>query len=150
MDASPLPEDKLVRRKGQTDHHLYGSFDKRWHQVFDLFAEKLPKLRHFRIGGSEWYPDVPFEQEKDITIGLYPNRYMCCYDGMGPSPYMLGRDSKYIARLEKVWRAAPECDDEDNLALRRLLAKIGQLESAQESYSNGIADDGMVDFVHKR
>ncbi|CAG8116993.1 unnamed protein product [Penicillium salamii] len=133
VDACALPRDTLVRREG--DESLYGSFEKRWHHIFDLFAEKLPKLRHFRIGRSDWSPDIPFEQERDIKVGLYYNRYMCCYDGWGPSSYMEGEDPKELAKLENEWRPSPECDDEDRAALRKLLAKLGQ--SVQESYSNG-------------
>ncbi|CAI7679008.1 unnamed protein product [Penicillium pancosmium] len=132
VDACAIPRHTLVRREG--DDSLYGSFEKRWHDIFDLFAEKLPKLRNFRIGCSKWYPDIPFEQERGIKVGLYYNRYMCCYDGYGPSPYMEGEDPKNIANLENGWRPSPECDDEDRAALRNLLAKLGQ--SVQESYSN--------------
>ncbi|PCG99016.1 Hypothetical protein PENO1_055120 [Penicillium occitanis (nom. inval.)] len=124
VDACALPRDTLVRREG--DVSLYGSFEKRWHHIFDLFAEKLPKLRHFRIGRSNWYPDIPFEQERNIKVWLYYNRYMCCYDGYGPSPYMEGENPKYAANLENGWRPSPECDDEDRAALRKLLAKLGQ------------------------
>lgn len=143
VDACAIPRDTLVRREG--DKTLYGSFEKRWHDIFDLFAEKLPKLRHFRIGCSNWYPDIPFEQERGIKVGLYPNRYMCCYDGYGPSPYMEGEDPKNLANLEDAWRPSPECDDEDRAALRKLLAKLGQ--SVQESYSNGYSGYRIVNFV---
>lgn len=146
VDACALPRDTLVRREG--DDSLYGSFEKRWHHIFDLFAEKLPKLRHFRIGRSNWYPDIPFEQERDIKVGLYYNRYMCCYDGYGPSPYMEGEDPKELANLENGWRPSPECDDEDRAALRKLLAKLGQ--SVQESYSNKHFGDRIVDLVERR
>lgn len=71
--------------------------------------------------------DVPFEQERDIKVGLFRNRYLRCYDGWGPSPYMYGEDDG-----EPSWRLRPECDDEDRAALRRLLAKIGQ--SVEENY----------------
>ncbi|KAJ5941959.1 hypothetical protein N7516_002127 [Penicillium verrucosum] len=144
VDACALPRDTLVRREG--GESLYGSFEKRWHHIFDLFAEKLPKLRHFRIGRSNWYPDIPFEQERDIKVGLYYNRYMCCYDGYGPSPYMEGEDPKELANLE--WRPSPECDDEDRAALRKLLAKLGQ--SVQESYSNRHCGGRIVDLVQRR
>lgn len=147
VDACALPTDALLRREGSES--LYGSFEKRWHHIFDLFAEKLPKLRHFRIGSSNWYPDIPFEQERDIKVGLYYNRYMCCYDGYGPSPYMEGEDPKELADLENAWRPSPECDDEDRAALRKLLAKLGQ--SVQESYSNSNSGGGrIVDLVQRR
>ncbi|KAJ6062489.1 uncharacterized protein N7446_006609 [Penicillium canescens] len=146
VDACALPRDTLVRREG--DESLYGSFEKRWHHIFDLFAEKLPKLRHFRIGRSNWYPDIPFEQERDIKVGLYYNRYMCCYDGYGPSPYMEGEDPEELANLENAWRPSPECDDEDRAALRKLLAKLGH--SVQESYSNRHSGGHIVDLVQRR
>lgn len=148
VDACALSKDTLVRREG--DDSLYGSFETRWHHIFDLFAEKLPKLRHFRIGRSNWDFDIPFEQEKDIKVGLYYNRYMCCYDGYGPSPYMEGENPEYIADLETAWRPLPECDDEDRTALRKLLAKLGQ--SVQENYPKRYSDRGgpIVDLVQRR
>lgn len=124
LDACPLPRDTLVRREG--DNSLYGSFEKRWHHIFDQFAEKLPKLRHFRIGSGDWNSGIPFEQERDIKVGLFRNRYMCCYDGYGPSPYMVGEDPKDPTYLEDTWRPSPECEDEDRAALQKLLAKLGQ------------------------
>ncbi|KAJ5161457.1 hypothetical protein N7492_006849 [Penicillium capsulatum] len=119
-----LPRSALARRIGD-DVSVYGSYGKRWHDIFDLFAEKLPKLRYFRIGSGYWFDGVPFEQEDEIKPGLYYNRYMACYDGFGPSPYMErapGEDG-----IEKGWwQKRPECDEEDRAALRRLLGKIGQ------------------------
>ncbi|OOQ90346.1 F-box domain protein [Penicillium brasilianum] len=147
VDACALPRDTLVRRDGD-NISLYGSFEKRWHHIFDLFAEKLPKLRHFRIGHSNWSPDIPFEQEMDIRVGLYFNRYMCCYDGYGPTPYMEGENPKKRTTLENEWRPSPECDDEDRAALRKLLAKLGQ--SVQESYSDTRFGDRIVDLVQRR
>ncbi|KAF3394485.1 hypothetical protein F1880_005319 [Penicillium rolfsii] len=126
LDACALPRNTLMRR-GRSNS-LYGSYEKRWYHIFNLFSEKLPKLRHFRIGSSDWCPDIPFEQENDIKVGLYRNRYMCCYDGMGPSPYMEGHSPQQLAKSGKEWRwrPSPECDDEDHEALLKLLAKLGQ------------------------
>ncbi|OQE44846.1 hypothetical protein PENCOP_c002G04342 [Penicillium coprophilum] len=146
LDACALPRNTLVRREGSNS--LYGSFEKRWHDIFDLFAERLPKLRHFRIGRSNWHTNIPFEQERDIKVGLHHNRYMCCYDGWGPSPYMEGGDLKNLANLKDGWRLSPECDDEDRAALRKLLAKLGQ--SVQENYWDSYYDDYIVDLVQKR
>lgn len=146
VEACALPRDTLVRREGSDS--LYGSFEKRWHNIFDLFAEKLPKLRHFRIGRSKWYPNVPFEQERDIKVGLYHNRYMCCYDGWGPSPYMEGEDPKDPADPGDTWRPSPQCDDEDRAALRKLLAKLGQ--SVQESHPGSWPGGRVVDLVQRR
>ncbi|KAJ6031012.1 hypothetical protein N7540_001744 [Penicillium herquei] len=146
LDACSLPRDTLVYR--EDNHSLYGSFEKRWHHIFDLFAEKLPKLRHFRIGRSTWYPDIPFEQESDINVGLYHNRYMSCYDGYGPSPYMEVKLPNNPANLENGWRLSPECDDEDRAALRKLLAKLGQ--SVEEGYSTKLFGDRIVDLVERR
>lgn len=122
-----LPQNAMVRRDNDGVSR-YGSYARRWHDIFDIFAEKLPKLRHFRIGTTEWPSEIPFEQESDIKVGLYRNRYMCCYDGYGPSPYMKGDEGG-----DENWRAAPECDYEDQVALRRLLGKLGQ--SVEENYS---------------
>ncbi|KAJ5742123.1 hypothetical protein N7533_011532 [Penicillium manginii] len=145
VDACALRRDTLVRRTGRPK--LYGSFDKRWHDIFDIFAEKLPKLRHFQIGRSDWYPDIPFEQERDIKVGLYHDRYMCCYDGYGPSPYIRGEDLENIGSIEDGERPSPRCDDEDRAALRRLLAKLGQ--SVQESFKDQYCER-VVDLVQTR
>ncbi|KAJ5562738.1 hypothetical protein N7461_001499 [Penicillium sp. DV-2018c] len=168
VNACGRPRDTTVRREGS--NALYGSYDKRWHEIFDLFAEKLTKLRHFRIGRSDWYPDIPskppggsikfglyhdwypesdidipFKQpESGIRVGLYHDRYMPCYDGLGDSPYQVSEAFEYFSSLEN-WcpRPSPECDDEDRASLRKLLAKLGQ--SVQESYWQR---SGFVDHVH--
>lgn len=133
MDQSPVPQSALVRRPGD-EITLYGSYGKRWHEIFDLFAEKLPKLRHFRIGSTDWFDGVPFEQENNIKVGLYRNRYMTCYDGYGPSAYMEGEDKDKLSHPEDdEWRSRPQCDDEDQAALQRLLTKLGQ--SADQKHS---------------
>lgn len=134
-----LPQNALVRRSGDSISS-YGSYAKRWHDIFDIFADKLPKLRHFRIGSTEWHIEVPFEEEGDIKVGLYRNRYMCCYDGYGPSPYMEGEDNG-----DENWRAPPKCDDEDQVALRRLLGKLGQ--RVEENYST--REGPIKDLVQK-
>ncbi|KAF7626505.1 F-box domain protein [Aspergillus flavus] len=106
----------------------YRSYEKRWHDLFDTFRTRLPLLRHFRMGTTCWSDGMPFEKEANINIGLMNDRYMVCYDGYGPSPYMTGRGN--ARDNEKV---APECDEEDRNALRLLLQSIGQ--SAPESWS---------------
>ncbi|KAE8361241.1 hypothetical protein BDV27DRAFT_167134 [Aspergillus caelatus] len=117
----------------------YRSYEKRWHDLFDAFRIGLPLLRHFRMGTTCWSysgEGMPFEKETKINIGLMNDRYMACYDGYGPSPYMTG-----LHKPQEYEKAAPECDEEDRNALRLLLKSIGQ--SAQDScsvvmWSNGL------------
>ncbi|RLL97664.1 hypothetical protein CFD26_105317 [Aspergillus turcosus] len=99
----------------------YRSYDKRWHDYFDSFRTELPRLRQFRFGSSDWSDGVPFEKEARIKISLRENRYMPCYDGYGPSPYLEGNYSP-----EEWEKEAPRCDAEDKDALRLLLEKTGQ------------------------
>ncbi|KAB8226523.1 hypothetical protein BDV33DRAFT_186595 [Aspergillus novoparasiticus] len=106
------------------------SYEKRWHDLFDAFRTGLPLLRHFRMGTTCWSEGMPFEKETKINIGLMNDRYMACYDGYGPSPYITGHHT--YADDEK---AAPECDEEDRNALRLLLQSIGQ--TASNSWSIG-------------
>ncbi|KAJ5562702.1 hypothetical protein N7535_002852 [Penicillium sp. DV-2018c] len=119
VDACALSRDRLVRREGSDI--LCGSFEKRWHDIFDLFAEKLPKLRHFRIDGRKWYWDT-----------LPCNRYMCCYDGCASRPYMDEESIHYAGLWDSRWRRPlPEC--EDLASLRKLLAKLGQPVQSQRN-----------------
>lgn len=111
----------------------YRSYEKRWHDLFDAFRTGLPLLRHFRMGTTCWSNSgegMPFEKETKINIGLMNDRYMACYDGYGPSPYMTGPHQP-----QDYEKAAPECDEEDRNALRLLLKTIGQ--STLDSWSLG-------------
>ncbi|KAH2534418.1 hypothetical protein KXW48_001932 [Aspergillus fumigatus] len=108
--------DDRVRKK------YYRSYDKRWHDYFDSFRTKLPHLRQFLIGSNDWGDGVPFEKEAEVRICLRESRYMACYDGYGPSPYM----ENHHYRLPEWERAPPKCDDEDRDSLRLLFEKTGQ------------------------
>ncbi|RHZ54879.1 F-box protein [Aspergillus thermomutatus] len=123
-DRCPFKKSEMeTRRKddGRTRRKYYLSYDKRWHHYFDCFRTKLPLLRHFVIGSSDWYQGVPFEKEAEITIGLFKNRYMACYDGYGPSPYL---EPDFVPH---EWeKEGPKCDEEDRDSLRLLLEKTGQ------------------------
>ncbi|KAE8168323.1 hypothetical protein BDV40DRAFT_284312 [Aspergillus tamarii] len=102
----------------------YRSYEKRWHDLFDAFRTGLPLLRHFRMGTTCWSNSgegMPFEKETQINIGLMNDRYMACYDGYGPSPYMAGPHDP-----QDYEKAAPECGEEDRNALQLLLKSIGQ------------------------
>ncbi|RLL95950.1 hypothetical protein CFD26_105976 [Aspergillus turcosus] len=108
----------------------YRSYDKRWHHYFDAFRTRLPRLRHFRIGASDyyWLRGVPLDTETQIRIGLLVDRYRVFYDGYRPSPYL---DVDYDPQ---PWqRDAPRCDEEDRKSLRLLFKHIGQ--EVEESWS---------------
>ncbi|KAL4890879.1 F-box domain protein [Aspergillus ambiguus] len=117
-------------------------WDRRWHHLFHTFAEKLPNLRRFTMGSGRWRYGAPFEKEEDIRVGLFINRYMTCYDGYGPSCYIVRNHT-----LQEGERVSPECDREDQEALRMLLQKLGQ--TVQENYT---MDDGsnVKDLVSDR
>lgn len=126
---------------GQFREKYYCSYNKRWHDYFDSFRTKLPHLSQFLIGNNDWGDGVPFEKEAEVKICLRESRYMVCYDGNGPSPYMEHHDGC----LESE-RLRPKCDDEDRDSLRLLFEKTGQrvvkipLLSAFEGY---ISEDYM-------
>ncbi|PIG86510.1 F-box domain protein [Aspergillus arachidicola] len=106
------------------------SYEKRWHDLFDAFRTGLTFLRHFRMGTTCWSEGMPFEKEIKINIGLMNDRYMACYDGYGPSPYITCHHT-----YQDYEKAPPECDEEDRNALRLLLKSLSQ--GAPDSWSVG-------------
>ncbi|PCG90480.1 Hypothetical protein PENO1_098930 [Penicillium occitanis (nom. inval.)] len=124
INWGPFQKSEMETRReldGQVRVKYYRSYNKRWHDYFDSFRTKLPHLSQFLIGSNDWGDGVPFEKEAEVKIGLRENRYMACYDGYGPSPYM----EHYDKCLE--WeRVPPKCDDEDRDSLRLLFEKTGQ------------------------
>lgn len=99
----------------------YHSYNKRWHDYFDAFRTKLPHLSQFLIGSNDWDDGVPFEKEAEVKICLRRNRYMACYDGYGPSPYM-----EHFHEYLDEEMVPPKCDDQDMDSLRLLLEKTRQ------------------------
>ncbi|KAH8433968.1 F-box protein [Aspergillus melleus] len=109
-------------KQGLGEKH-YAAYDKRWHDYFNAFNDKLPHLRHLRVGHCpHWWDEqtTPFEQEQHIKVSLPRDRYMVFCDGFGPSPYM----------EEMIYRdgegSRPDCYVEDQKALEELCAKLGQ------------------------
>ncbi|GLA35234.1 hypothetical protein AnigIFM63309_010637 [Aspergillus niger] len=120
----PFQKSEMETRRGldgQVQVEYYCSYNKRWHDYFDSFRTKLPYLRQFLIGSNDWGKGVPFEKEAEVKICLRENRYMACYDGYGPSPYI-----EYDYGRPEWERPAPECDDEDRDSLCLLFEKTGQ------------------------
>lgn len=129
-----------VRLDDDSNPGYYRPYDKRWHHYFDAFRTRLPHLRHFRIGTSDWTPGVPFETEPEMRIGLPEERYGVFYDGWVPTPYL---DATY--RPEPWERSAPKCDKEDRKALRLLYKHIGQ--EVEESWTlHGIRVKNLVEI----
>lgn len=124
------------------------SYEKRWHDVFDVFSTSLHHLRAFRFGTSKKWkfdtnnryddgdpgmPIMPWEAETDLQNELFEDRYMIFSD----------YDDKYIARWKdsyeeevtdpdnwdaedlKRFEEYPRCKDEDERALRDLMIKMG-------------------------
>ncbi|GFG18205.1 hypothetical protein IFM5058_08893 [Aspergillus udagawae] len=123
-DRGPFKKSEMETRRevdGRVRLKYYLSYDKRWHDYFDSFRTKLPHLRRFLIGSGDWGHGVPFEKEDEVKICLRENRYMVCYDGYGPSPYL---EPDY--RPHEWERGAPQCDDKDRESLRLLFEKTGQ------------------------
>ncbi|KAF7158668.1 hypothetical protein CNMCM6106_005458 [Aspergillus hiratsukae] len=120
LDRGPFKKGEMARRREQQPKY-YRSYNKRWHDYFDSLRTGLPHLRQFRFGSSNWSEGVPFEKEAKIKISLRENRYMACYDGYGPSPYLEGN-----YRPDEWEQEAPQCDEKDKEALRLLLEKTGQ------------------------
>ncbi|KAF7178188.1 hypothetical protein CNMCM7691_006860 [Aspergillus felis] len=140
-DRCPFKESEMeLRREGDGRVLMYYfSYDKRWHDYFDSFRTKLPHLRRFLIGSGDWDHGVPFEKEDEVEICLGENRYMVCYDGYGPSPY-LGPDHEPYE-----WeRETPKCEEKDRESLRLLFEKTGQRVVEipfLSSYQDGISED---------
>jgi hypothetical protein len=56
------------------------TYDKRWHEIFELFDKNLVKLRDFRMGHGEWRTmhDDTFEAPQTLRNGIMDDRYMVC------------------------------------------------------------------------
>ncbi|PLB55531.1 hypothetical protein P170DRAFT_399698 [Aspergillus steynii IBT 23096] len=121
-DKTYLDAASFGPKAGLGEKH-YAAYDKRWHDYFNAFNDKLPLLRHFRAGHCpHWWDEetTPFEQEQHIKVSLPKDRYMMFCDGFGPSPYM----EEMIYRNGEGSR--PDCYVEDQKALEELCAKLGQ------------------------
>ncbi|PGH13893.1 hypothetical protein AJ80_06162 [Polytolypa hystricis UAMH7299] len=150
LDDCPILFEVSIKDKDRTylDPNVYepraefygkhfSSYARRWCDYFKAFKDGLPRLRHFRYGGSpNWWDDdtIPFEQETSIKIGLHDESYMVFCDGFGPSPYM--KRSIYAGTQpdDKPYKDGKPLDpsDEDKEALRDLHAKIGQMIAVDE------------------
>ncbi|EAW16957.1 F-box domain protein [Aspergillus fischeri NRRL 181] len=133
-------EDEMELRledDGEAGH--YRSYNKRWHHYFDAFRTRLPRLRQFRIGTSDWTHGVPFEAESEMRIGLLDERYGVFYDGWVPTPYV---DVSY---WPEPWeRGPPKCNKEDRRSLRLLFDHIGQ--EVEESWTlHGIRVKNLIE-----
>lgn len=130
------------------DHILtLESYPIRWYDAFDLFRKHLTHLRTFRFGTSlQWkfdtpnrrddsgagHPIMPWEAERDLKNQLFEERYIV-YNDFGDEylvHWALADEevldkaiwtTEELARFEKH----PECAEEDEAALRNLLAKLG-------------------------
>lgn len=117
--------------KEDLENKHYAAYDKRWHDYFNAFRERLPHLKHFRYGHCPyWWDDdsTPFEQEGFINICLRRDRYMVFCDGFGPSPYM-----ETMIYFDGDG-PSPDCNAEDLKALEDLCAKLGQNRGFDEDY----------------
>ncbi|KAL4883487.1 hypothetical protein BJY04DRAFT_216309 [Aspergillus karnatakaensis] len=75
---------------GAMYNKLLATYGMRWADYFRAFNERLPHLKHFRVGHNpHWWENdtTPFEVEEEIEIGFYES-YMVYCDGYGPSQYM--------------------------------------------------------------
>ncbi|KAL4862215.1 hypothetical protein BDV12DRAFT_190563 [Aspergillus spectabilis] len=107
-------------------HKTHAYYSTRWADYLQAFNERLPHLRHFRIGHNpHWWEDdtTPFEREERIRIGFYES-YMVYCDGFGPSQYMkriiFDMDDGYVDG------GVLKPSEDDEAALKRLLGKLGQ------------------------
>lgn len=129
------------------------SYKARWHQYFERIQSGLPKLREFRIGSGDWngveYPEPgdAFRDTETMEVGLYPDRYMAYDEGIGPSQFTdepsseRGDWKKYHPEAPELG-PRPECDEEDESALRSLLKSIGQAVVANEEYGPSLLREG--------
>ena len=81
------------------------------------------------MGSSDWHNGPSFENEGDIHVGLFADRYMACCNGYGPTCFMVPDEQS----VEEGERVRPRCDEEDREALRMLLRKLGH--TVKETYT---------------
>ena len=133
------PDDNIVS---------FGSYSKRWHEVFNHFSSALGRLCTFRFGTSaRWkfdvvnryddaspgMPVVPWEVERDLLNGIFSERYLI-WDDFNSEYFTRWADqgeekvkhSKYwderdLERFEEY----PECTADDMSALHEFVKKIG-------------------------
>lgn len=119
----------------------------RWNAVFSRLASSLPRLHEFRFGTSQQWdfntkttrfragatthmPIVPWEDEHNIESKLFEERYVIWDDWQneyrptwdkkdrhGRREFGVDWRSEWLARLD----AYPDCEKEDEAALRELL-----------------------------
>ncbi|KAL3480563.1 hypothetical protein BJX99DRAFT_220424 [Aspergillus californicus] len=123
-----------------TQYHyckLHASYSARWADYFRAFAEKLPRLRHIRVGSHpEWWCDetTPFEKETGIKIG-FKESYMVYCDGYGPSQYMASmiHDDTFDGCDDRKGEEI-RASEEDKAALRELMEKLGQSTDSMDRH----------------
>jgi hypothetical protein len=126
----------------------FGSYAKRWHEVFSHFSNTLEQLHTFRFGssaqwkfnvdnryddGSPGMPIMPWDSERDLQNDIFPERYLVWNDfedeyitewkksSDGDVSHPTTWDEEDYKRFESY----PDCTDEDKDALRDFLVKIG-------------------------
>ena len=126
----------------------FGTYTKRWHEIFNHFSTTLIRLHTFRFGssvqwkfdvvnryddGSPGMPVMPWEGEKDLENEIFPERYLIWddFDTEYSTKWSEGREyatkdpKKWDERDYKRFEDYPECNDEDLSALREFVKKLG-------------------------
>ncbi|KAL5336351.1 hypothetical protein BJX70DRAFT_282656 [Aspergillus crustosus] len=118
--------------KFQRKTHAY--YNTRWADYLRAFNERLPHLKHFRLGHNpHWWEDdtTPFEKEDQIRIKFYES-YMVYCDGFGPSQYMERLIYDSTEGYDDGEKLKPS--EEDEAALKELLTKLGQTVDEDDDY----------------
>ncbi|KAH3539717.1 hypothetical protein KXV64_006793 [Aspergillus fumigatus] len=142
LDEYSFKKDEMeLRIEEDGEAGYYRPYNKRWHHYFDAFRKRLPRLRQFRIGTSDWTHGVPFEAESEMRIGLLDERYGVFYDGWVPTPYI------DVSNWLEPWeRGPPKCTKEDRRSVRLLFDHIGQ--EVEESWTlHGIRVKNLIEVT---
>ncbi|KAH1758004.1 hypothetical protein KXW12_006437 [Aspergillus fumigatus] len=142
LDEYSFKKDEMeLRIEEDGEAGYYRPYNKRWHHYFDAFRKRLPRLRQFRIGTSDWTHGVPFEAESEMRIGLLDERYGVFYDGWVPTPYI------DVSNWPEPWeRGPPKCNKEDRRSVRLLFDHIGQ--EVEESWTlHGIRVKNLIEVT---
>ncbi|KAF2016918.1 hypothetical protein BU24DRAFT_140639 [Aaosphaeria arxii CBS 175.79] len=158
LDEDGFPRGDVDPGEHVAEFNRSPPYQTRWYEVFQRFADELGLLREFRFGisdgwrsdesvrvGGGWQsvPRMPWEAERAIENQIFNGAYIAY---MGWDDIYESCSEFDLEDLDDEERARvdppPQCRDEDEAALRKLLEKLGKDGSLKK-------DDSKVDYSER-